>query len=99
MLRTPLTLTAAATAAMLVLAGCGTVRLGSAAVTNTDRISSATVAAQVSNLNQAHQADKAKVRLQFPAVLLLAVVAAVSAVAELLLSRQSYSAAMGRSTT
>jgi len=66
-LRTPLTLTVAATAAVLVLAGCGTVRLGSAAVTNTDRISSATVAAQVSNLNQAHQADKAKVQLQFPA--------------------------------
>ena len=62
MLRTPLTLTVVATAAVLVLAGCGTVRLGSAAVTNTDRISSATVAAQVSNLNQAHQADKAKVQ-------------------------------------
>ena len=67
MLRTPLTLTVAATAAVLALAGCGTVRLGSAAVTNTDRISSATVAAQVSNLNQAYQADKAKVQLQFPA--------------------------------
>jgi hypothetical protein len=66
-LRTPITLTAAATAAVLALAGCGTVRLGAAAVTNTDRISSATVAAQVSNLNQAHQADKAKVQLQFPA--------------------------------
>ena len=61
------TLTVAATAAVLALTGCGTVRLGSAAVTDTDRISSATVAGQVSNLNQAHQADKAKVQLQFPA--------------------------------
>jgi SurA N-terminal domain len=66
-LRTPITLTAAATAAVLALVGCGSVRLGSAAITNTDRISSATVAAQVSNLNQAYQADKAKVQLQFPA--------------------------------
>ena len=67
MLRTPIILTAAATAAVLALAGCGSVRLGAAAVTNTDRISSATVAAQVSNLNQAYNADKAKVQLQFPA--------------------------------
>ena len=67
MLRTPITLTAAATAAVLALAGCGSVRLGAAAVTSTDRISSATVAAQVSNLNQAYNADKAKVQLQFPA--------------------------------
>jgi hypothetical protein len=66
-LRTPITLTAAATAAVLALAGCGTVRLGSAAVTNTDRISSSTVAAQVSNLDQAYNANKAKVQLQFPA--------------------------------
>jgi outer membrane murein-binding lipoprotein Lpp len=66
-LRTPIILTAAATAAVLALAGCGSVRLGAAAVTNTDRISSATVAAQVSNLNQAYNADKAKVQLQFPA--------------------------------
>jgi outer membrane murein-binding lipoprotein Lpp len=66
-LRTPIILAAAATAAVLALAGCGSVRLGAAAVTNTDRISSATVAAQVSNLNQAYNADKAKVQLQFPA--------------------------------
>jgi len=66
-LRTPITLTAVAVAAALALAGCGNVRLGSAAVTNTDRISSSTVAAQVSNLDQAYQADKAKVQLQFPA--------------------------------
>jgi outer membrane murein-binding lipoprotein Lpp len=66
-LRTPIILTAAATAAVLALAGCGSVRLGAAAVTSTDRISSATVAAQVSNLNQAYNADKAKVQLQFPA--------------------------------
>ena len=67
MLRTPITLTAAATAAVLALVGCGTVRLGAAAVTSNDRISSSTVTAQVSNLNQAYTADKAKVKLQFPA--------------------------------
>lgn len=67
MLRTPITLTAAATAAVLALAGCGTVRLGAAAVTNNDRIPSSTVAAQVSNLNDAYHAGQAKVQLQFPA--------------------------------
>lgn len=67
MLRTPINLTAAATAAVLALAGCGTVRLGAAAVTNNDRIPSSTVAAQVSNLNDAYHAGQAKVQLQFPA--------------------------------
>ena len=35
MLRTPITLTAAALAAALALSACGSVRLGAAAVTNT----------------------------------------------------------------
>jgi hypothetical protein len=65
--RTPLTLTAAALAATLALSACGTVRLGAAAVTSTSRISAATLAAEVSRLNAAYQADKAKVQLQFPA--------------------------------
>ena len=67
MFRTPLTLTAAALAATLALSACGTVRLGAAAVTTNSRISAATVAAEVSNLDTAYQADKAKVQLQFPA--------------------------------
>ncbi len=67
MLRTPITLTAAALAATLALSACGTVRLGAAAVTNTSRISTATVSAEVSNLDAAYKAHKAKVQLQFPA--------------------------------
>lgn len=67
MLRTPITLTAAALAAALALSACGTVRLGAAAVTNTSRIPTATVAAEVNNLDAAYKANKAKVQLQFPA--------------------------------
>jgi hypothetical protein len=66
-LRTPITLTAAALAAALALSACGTVRLGAAAVTNTSRIPTATVTAEVRNLDAAYKADKAKVQLQFPA--------------------------------
>jgi hypothetical protein len=66
-LRTPITLTAAALAAALALSACGTVRLGAAAVTNTSRIPTATVTAEVKNLDTAYKADKAKVQLQFPA--------------------------------
>ena len=67
MLRTPITLTAAALAAALALTACGNVQLGAAAVTHTSRIPTATVSAEVSNLDAAYKADKAKVQLQFPA--------------------------------
>ncbi|MGI8448425.1 MAG: hypothetical protein ACR2MP_14840 [Streptosporangiaceae bacterium] len=67
MLRTPITLTAAALAAALALSACGTVRLGAAAVTNSSRIPTATLTAEVSNLDTAYKADKAKVQLQFSA--------------------------------
>lgn len=67
MLRTPITLTAAALAGVLMLSACGSVKLGAAAVSNDQRISSATVTAEVTNLNQAYQADKAKIQLQFAA--------------------------------
>jgi len=66
-LRTPITLTAAALAAALALTACGNVQLGAAAVTNTSRIPTATVSAEVNNLDAAYKADKAKVQLQFPA--------------------------------
>jgi hypothetical protein len=66
-LRTPITLTVAALAAALALSACGTVRLGAAAVTNTSRIPTATVSAEVNNLDAAYQAHKGKVQLQFPA--------------------------------
>jgi hypothetical protein len=65
-LRTPITLTAAARAAALALTACGNVQLGAAAVTHTSRIPTATVSAEVSNLDAAYKADKAKVQLQFP---------------------------------
>jgi len=52
-LRTPITLTAAALAAVLALSACGTVRLGAAAVTHTSRIPTATLTAEVSNLDAA----------------------------------------------
>lgn len=67
MLRTPIALTAAALAAALALTACGNVQLGAAAVTHTSRIPTATVSAEVSNLDAAYKADKAKVQLQFPA--------------------------------
>ena len=67
MLRTPITLTAVALAAALALTACGNVQLGAAAVTNTSRIPTATVSAEVNNLDAAYKADKAKVQLQFPA--------------------------------
>jgi hypothetical protein len=65
-LRTPITLTVAALAAALALSACGTTQLGAAAVTNTSRVPTATVSAEVSNLDAAYQAHKAKVQLQFP---------------------------------
>ena len=64
-LRTPITLSAAGIAAALALSACGTVQLGAAAVTSSSRISTATVAAEVTDLNTAYHADKAKVQLQF----------------------------------
>ena len=67
MLRTPITLTAVALAGVLMLSACGSVKLGAAAVSNDQRISSATVTNEVNNLNQAYQADKAKIQLQFSA--------------------------------
>ena len=67
MLRTPITLTAAALAAALALTACGNVQLGAAAGTHTSRIPTATVSAEVNNLDAAYKADKAKVQLQFPA--------------------------------
>ncbi len=65
MLRTSITLTAAALAGVLMLSACGSVKLGAAAVSSNQRISAATVTAEVNDLSQAYQADKAKIQLQF----------------------------------
>jgi hypothetical protein len=56
---------AAAAAATFALAGCGPVRMGAAAITGGQRITVTTLSDQVTNLEQAYQAGKAKIQLQF----------------------------------
>jgi hypothetical protein len=65
-LRTAVSATAAALAAMCALAACGPVRMGSAALTGGQRITAATLTAQVSNLEDAYRASHGKIQLQFP---------------------------------
>src|ERR1700722_6379782 len=66
-LRTPIILTAAALAAVAALTACGPIRMGSAAVLGNQQISTAKLTAEVNDLNQAYQADKGKIQLQFSA--------------------------------
>ncbi len=67
MLRALLKMAAAALAAGAVLTACGPVKMGAAAVMSTSpRISSSTLAAQVSDLNQGYQQNKDKITLQYP---------------------------------
>jgi hypothetical protein len=65
-LRTALSVTAAAVAAACGLAACGSVQLGAAAIVGNQRISTATLTAQVSSLESVLQTNKAKIQLQFP---------------------------------
>jgi len=65
--RTPMTLAAVMLAAGITVAACGTVKVGAAAITTSQRISTTTLSAQVANLNAAYQAHKSQVQLQFPA--------------------------------
>ena len=51
---------AAVAAAGLAASACGTVKMGAAAITGDNRISSATLTAEVANLHGAYQADEAK---------------------------------------
>jgi hypothetical protein len=51
---------AAVAAAGLAASACGTVKMGAAAITGDNRISSATLTAEVADLNSAYQADRAK---------------------------------------
>ena len=60
MSRTWVKMAAAVAAAGLAVSACGTVKMGAAAITGDSRISSATLSAQVANLNTAYQADKAR---------------------------------------
>jgi hypothetical protein len=58
-------LTAAAAAATCALSACGPVRMGAAAISGGDRITSTTLSDQVSSLERAYHAGKG-IQLQFP---------------------------------
>jgi hypothetical protein len=66
-LRTPITLSAAGLAAVVALTACGPVRMGAAAIVSNKQISTATLAAEVSDLNAAYTSAKGKIQLQFAA--------------------------------
>src|ERR1035437_7168203 len=57
---------AAALAAGAVLTACGPIKMGAAAVMTSQRISTSTLAAEVSNLNQGYLKYKGKITLQYP---------------------------------
>jgi hypothetical protein len=57
--------TAAVAVGALMVTGCGQTKLGAAALYDNQRISSAELARQVSNLNAGYQADKAKLHIQY----------------------------------
>jgi len=65
-LRTSMKMAAAALAAGAVLTACGPVKMGAAAVMTSQRISTSTLAAEVSNLNQGYLKYKGKITLQYP---------------------------------
>jgi hypothetical protein len=65
-LRTSIAVTAAAIAATCALAACGPVRMGAAAIIGGQRITTTTLSDEVTSLQQAYQAGKAKIQLQFP---------------------------------
>jgi hypothetical protein len=64
--RTPMKLAAVVLAAGITVAACGTVKLGAAAITGSQRISTTTLSAQVADLNAAYQAHKNGIQLQYP---------------------------------
>lgn len=66
-LRTSLTAAAATVVVALTLAACGPLRLGAAAITGDQSISSATLTSQVSNLTAAYKASGGRIQYQFPA--------------------------------
>jgi hypothetical protein len=67
-LRTSMKWAVPVAAAGVMLCACGPVRMGSAAIVGSQRISSATLTAQAANLSSAYQADKKKkVQIQYPA--------------------------------
>jgi hypothetical protein len=65
-LRTPITVTAAA-AALALLTACGPVQMGAAATVGSTGISATTLNSEVKNLDQAIAASHGRIQLQFPA--------------------------------
>src|SRR4029077_7387458 len=55
----------AAAAGALAVSGCGQTQLGAAALYSNHRISTATLASEVANLNAGYQADKGKLQIQY----------------------------------
>jgi hypothetical protein len=53
-------------AAGVTVAACGTVKLGAAAITTSQRISTTTLSTQVANLDAFYQAHKSEIQLQYP---------------------------------
>ena len=64
--RTSVFVIAAAVAATCALSACGPVKMGSAAITGGQRLTSTTLSAQVTDLENAVQAGNGKIQLQFP---------------------------------
>lgn len=65
MLRTTMTVTAAALATVAGLAACGPARMGSAAIVGDHSITTATLTSEVANLESAYKASQGRIRLQF----------------------------------
>ena len=59
-------LAAAAASGCVVLAACGSVQMGAAAIMGGQRISSASLGTQVSNLTRSYHAEGKKAQLAFP---------------------------------
>ena len=66
MLRTSIKVTAGILAVLGGLTACGTVRMGQAAITGDQGISTATLTNEVNNLEAAYRASNGAVQLQFP---------------------------------
>ena len=64
--RTSVFVIAAAAAATCALSACGPVKMGSAAITGGQRLTSTTLTDQVTDLENAYQASHGKIQLQFP---------------------------------
>ena len=64
--RTSVFVIAAAAAATCALSACGPVKMGSAAITGGERLTSTTLSGQVTDLENAYQASHGKIQLQFP---------------------------------